>query len=47
MTIVTDIILAGGVTVFGLFKLDPALLAFGLAALLFGGLNLLEFKKFW
>ena len=35
------------VNMFGLFDLDPALLIFGLAAALFGGLNLLEFKRFW
>lgn len=36
-----------GVDIFGLFTMDPALFAFALAAILFGGLNLLEFKKFW
>ena len=35
------------ISLFGLFNIDPALLAFFLAAILFGGLNLLEFKKFW
>ena len=40
-------LIQSGVSVFGLFNIDPALLAFGIAAILFGGLNLLEFKKFW
>ncbi len=40
-------LIQSGVNMFGLFHLDPALLIFGLAAALFGGLNLLEFKKFW
>ena len=40
-------LIQSGVSIFGLFNLDPALLIFGLAAALFGGLNLLEFKKFW
>lgn len=40
-------IFQSGVSMFGLFNIDPALLIFGLAGILFGGLNLLEFKKFW
>lgn len=36
-----------GVSLFGLITIDPALLAFLIAAILFGGLNLIEFKKFW
>ena len=40
-------LIQSGVNMFGLFELDPGLLIFGLAAALFGGLNLLEFKKFW
>ncbi len=36
-----------GIRLFGLFTIDPALFAFLLAAVLFGGLNLLEYKKFW
>lgn len=39
-------VLQAGVSLFGLVHVDPALLAFGLAALLFGGLNLLEYKRF-
>jgi len=41
-----SIIQAGGLSIFGLFTLNPALFAFILVALLFGGLNLLEFKRF-
>lgn len=40
-------LIQSGINMFGLFHMDPALLAFFLAALLFGGLNLLEYKKFW
>jgi hypothetical protein len=40
-------LIQSGVNFLGLFNIDPALLIFGLAAVLFGGLNLLEFKKFW
>lgn len=39
-------IIQAGVSIFGLFHLDPALLAFGLAAIAFGGLNLIEYKRF-
>lgn len=35
-----------GISVFGLFNIDPALAAFLLAAIAFGGLNLLEYKRF-
>ncbi len=35
------------VNLFGLFEIDPALLTFLMIAILFGGLNLLEYKKFW
>ncbi|MCF6275970.1 MAG: hypothetical protein L3J05_09435 [Robiginitomaculum sp.] len=46
MAFTLDLVQAG-ISIFGLFYLDPALFIFGLAAILFGGLNLLEFKKFW
>ncbi len=39
-------ILQSGVSIFGLFDLNPAILAFCLVGLLFGGLNLIEFKRF-
>jgi hypothetical protein len=39
-------LIQSGINVFGL-NVDPALFAFLLAFILFGGLNLLEFKKFW
>ncbi len=35
-----------GISVFGLFNMDPALFAFSLIIIVFGGLNLLEFKRF-
>ncbi|GEM_PF-1566997 len=35
------------VNLFGLFEINPALLTFIMIAILFGGLNLLEYKKFW
>ncbi|MBL4870047.1 MAG: hypothetical protein JKX72_03730 [Robiginitomaculum sp.] len=46
MLALSDLIFSG-VRVFGLFTMDPALFAFVLTAVLFGGLNLLEYKKFW
>ena len=39
------LIQSGGISVFG-FAIDPALFAFGLIAIIFGGLNILEFKRF-
>jgi hypothetical protein len=39
-------IIQSGVSIFGLFHMDPALLIFSLVAILFGGLNILEFKRF-
>lgn len=36
----------GGMSVFGLFSLNPAIFGFLLLILLFGGLNILEFKRF-
>ncbi len=41
-----SVIIQAGVSIFGLFNMDPALLIFGLCALMFGGLNLLEYKRF-
>lgn len=35
------------INIFGLFNMDPALFGFVLCAIAFGGLNLLEYKKFW
>ena len=35
-----------GIDIFGLFKMDPALFAFAITGILFGGLNYLEFGKF-
>jgi hypothetical protein len=35
-----------GISIFGLFSMDPALFAFALVAIVFGGLNILEFKRF-
>jgi len=34
-----------GISVLG-FSIDPALFTFGLIAIVFGGLNILEFKRF-
>jgi len=41
-----NVIFSGGISVFGLFSMDPALFTFALIAILFGGLNILEFKRF-
>ncbi len=40
-----NLILSGGISVLG-FSVNPALFAFIITALIFGGLNLLEFKRF-
>jgi len=40
-----ELIFSGGISVFG-FSMDPALFCFGLIALIFGGLNILEYKRF-
>ncbi len=39
-------LIQSGINVFGLIHMDPALFTFLLIAILFGGLNLLEFKRF-
>lgn len=39
-------IIQSGISVFGLFTMNPAMFAFGLIILVFGGLNILEFKRF-
>ncbi len=39
-------LIQAGLSVFGLFHIDPALLAFALAAIAFGGLNIIEYKRF-
>lgn len=42
-----DLIQSGtGISIFGLFSMNPAMFVFVLTGLLFGGLNLLEFKRF-
>lgn len=41
-----SLISAGGISVFGLFTMDPALFTFALIALFFGGMNIIEFKRF-
>lgn len=35
-----------GISIFGLFHIDPALFAFLLVTVVFGGLNILEYKRF-
>jgi len=40
------IIASGGISIFGLFSMNPALFAFLLIIVVFGGLNILEFKRF-
>jgi len=35
-----------GISIFGLFKMDPALFAFALVIITFGILNFLDFKRF-
>jgi len=40
-----SLIQAGGISIFG-FPVDPALFCFGLIAVIFGGLNILEYKRF-
>lgn len=39
-------IIQSGISFFGLFNMDPALLAFGLGIGAFGLLNILEYKRF-
>jgi hypothetical protein len=39
------IIASGGISILG-FSINPALFAFLLVAVLFGGLNILDFKRF-
>ncbi|WP_409433616.1 hypothetical protein ACJ3XI_03665 [Litorimonas sp. RW-G-Af-16] len=39
-------LIQAGISVFGLFNMDPALFAFALVFLLFGILNLLDYKRF-
>lgn len=40
------IIYSGGISIFGLFSINPAIFTFLLITILFGGLNILEFKRF-
>ena len=39
-------LIQAGISIFGLFTMDPALFAFAFIIILFGGLNLLEYKRF-
>lgn len=39
-------IIQSGISIFGLFTMNPALFAFLLVTIVFGGLNILEFKRF-
>lgn len=39
-------VIQSGIKVLGI-NFDPALFAFLVAFIIFGGLNLIEFKKFW
>lgn len=38
-------IIQSGISVFGLFSMDPAIFTFLLIVIAFGGLNLLEYKR--
>jgi len=40
------IIAQGGISLFGLVSINPALFAFLLVTIVFGALNILEFKRF-
>ena len=35
-----------GISIFGLFTMDPALFAFALIIIAFGGLNFLDYRRF-
>lgn len=39
-------LIQAGISVFGLFTMDPALFAFGLVFITFGALNFLDYKRF-
>lgn len=39
-------IIFAGINLFGLVTMDPAMFTFLLIVVIFGGLNLLEFKRF-
>ncbi len=39
-------IIYSGISIFGLISLDPAIFCFLMVAILFGGLNFLEYKRF-
>lgn len=41
-----SVIFSGGLSIFGLFSINPALFGFLLIAIIFGGLNILEYKRF-
>jgi len=40
------IIASGGISIFGLFSMNPALFAFLLVTIVFGVLNIFEYKRF-
>ena len=39
-------VIQAGISIFGLFHMDPALFAFAVVFILFGGLNLLDYRRF-
>ncbi|CAM3864705.1 hypothetical protein [Litorimonas haliclonae] len=39
-------LIQSGISIFGLFTLNPALFAFALVFIIFGGLNFLDYKRF-
>ena len=40
------IIASGGISIFGLFSMNPALFAFLFVTIVFGALNIFEYKRF-
>ena len=41
-----ELFLSGGISLFGLVEINPAVFTFLLFGLLFGGMNIIEFKRF-
>jgi len=41
-----SLISAGGISIFGFFTLNPVIFTFLLFMILFGGMNIIEFKRF-
>ncbi len=39
-------LIQSGLSIFGLFDMNPAMAAFLIIIILFGGMNLLEYKRF-